>query len=44
MQHYGRTIPEITIDMYEVGEHELDSLNQDEGRVYHIGINVGLPS
>ena len=44
MQHYGRTIPEITIDMYEVGEHELESLDQNEGRVYHIGINVRLPS
>lgn len=43
-QHYGRNIPEITIDMYEVGEHELDRLNQAEGRVYHLGINVRLLS
>ncbi|USW49379.1 hypothetical protein Slin15195_G026980 [Septoria linicola] len=40
-QHYGRHIPEIKIDMYEVGEHELDGLEQDERRVYHIGLNKG---
>lgn len=39
-QHHGRHISDISIDMYEVGEHELECLDEDERRVYHIGLNV----
>ncbi|KAL9533389.1 hypothetical protein SMMN14_02036 [Sphaerulina musiva] len=40
-QHHGRHISDISIDMYEVGEHELECLDEDERRVYHIGLNTG---
>ncbi|KAF2216509.1 hypothetical protein CERZMDRAFT_104765 [Cercospora zeae-maydis SCOH1-5] len=40
-QHYGREIQDLRIDMYELGEHELATIDHDENRVYHIGLNTG---
>ncbi|KAM3423023.1 hypothetical protein BST61_g496 [Cercospora zeina] len=40
-QHYGRQIPDLRIDMYEIGEHELAAIDHHENRVYHIGLNNG---
>ena len=40
-QHYGRQIEGLHIDMYEIGAHEVATIDHQENRVYHIGLNVG---
>ncbi|GIZ46662.1 hypothetical protein CKM354_000978000 [Cercospora kikuchii] len=40
-QHYGRQIEGLHIDMYEIGAHEVPTIDHHENRVYHIGLNTG---
>ncbi|PPJ58650.1 hypothetical protein CBER1_03526 [Cercospora berteroae] len=40
-QHYGRQIEGLHIDMYEVGAHHVATMDHQENRVYHIGLNTG---
>ncbi|PIA99208.1 hypothetical protein CB0940_02563 [Cercospora beticola] len=40
-QHYGRQIECLHIDMYELGAHEVATIDHQENRVYHIGLNTG---